>query len=60
MKAVGRPLKFGDYRCGITSVAYDSEGKYLAVAAYDGSVKLFNAVSGNKHSTVKAAGSQDD
>ena len=36
-------------------MAYDPEGKYIAIGAYDGSLKLFNAMSGKPH-TVLASG----
>lgn len=52
MKVEGRPAKLGNYRCDINSISYDNEGKYLAVGASDGSIKLFNALTGKPHTIL--------
>ena len=57
----GRPTKYGDYHTDIQSVAFDPEGKILAVGAFDGSIKLFNALSGKPHTVLNPPhGPEDD
>lgn len=43
-----KPLRFGEggEDSDITSIAYDPEGKFIAVGALDGSVKLHSPASG--------------
>jgi len=46
LKVVGKPVRTGDCNSAVASIAYDPEGKALAVGTYDGSLKLYNPGTG--------------
>lgn len=47
-KIQGRPIKVGDNHSSITSMAYDPEGKSIAISTFDGSIKLYSPFTGKQ------------
>ncbi len=62
VKVVGKPVRLAtENHSAISSIAYDPEGKALAVAGYDGSIKIYNPTTGKVTqvlSTVNASENQ--
>jgi len=48
----GRPVKIGDSHAATTTVAFDPEGKSLAVGSYDGSIRLYSPFSGKQTQVI--------
>ena len=46
LRIIGKPFKINDNKVDILSVAFDPEGKQLAVAGFDGSLKLYSPGTG--------------
>lgn len=57
---VGKPIKFGEYDEDIGSIAYDPEGRFLAVGAFDGSIKFFNSFTGKLQMALNPPNGPED
>jgi WD40 repeat protein len=44
----GNPQKMGDSQSDITSMAYDTEGKFLAIGCWDGAIKIYSPFTGKQ------------
>ena len=54
-KLTNKPLKVGDNSSEINTIAYDPEGKSIAVGCFDGGIKVYSPYTG-KLSTVLLQG----
>lgn len=51
------PVKVGDNQSDISSIAYDPEGKFLAVGAYDGAIKIYSPFTGKQTQVINPSSS---